>query len=188
MYDTNTDVSTHWCPRRAESIHQAPGPDTWADRPSLTGGIGPSCSYCGSLNPDVFMAKIRDGWIVGPTDKPWKAYLDQPFTSDEIQRIKTGSITWKTARRLKLDEGATKEEATTAADTDWDTHEAPKLTGRTVAKFYFVHLSVEQQAEFLALHNTRAMRLSYPGHLYVLPFFARTAAEATSNGTGAVTS
>lgn len=188
MYDTNTNVSTHWCPRRAESIHQAPGPDTWANRPSLSGGIGPSCSYCGSLHPDTFMEKIREGWIVGPTDKPWKVYVDKPYEPEEIERIKTGSITWKTVRRLKLDEGATEEEATTAADADWDTHEASKLTGRTVAKFYFVHLSVEQQAEFLELYNTRAMRLSYPGHLYVLPYFARSAAEVANNGTNPVTS
>lgn len=181
MYDSNTDVATHWCPRRAESIHQAPGPDTWDNRPSLAGGIGPCCSYCGSLHPDTFMEKIRNGWIVGPTDKPWKAYLDRPYEPEEIERIKTGSITWKTVRRLKLDEGASEEEATAAANVDWDTHEAPHLTGRTVAKFYFVHLSVEQQNEFLELHNTRAMRISHPGYLYAKPYFARSAEQAADN-------
>lgn len=188
MHDSNADTTTHWCPRRAESIHQASGPDTWDSGPSLTGGIGPCCTYCGSLNPDVFMEKIRDKWIVGPTDKPTKVYLDRAFEPEEIERIKTGSIIWKTVRRLKLDEGLSEDDAAAAADADWNAHEASKLTGRTVAKFHFVHLTVEQQTEFLALYNSRAMRLSFPGRLYVRPYFARTADETTSDATEAVTS
>ena len=81
-------TDTHVCPRRAEN----PGPwkydttDTWTTGRGLIGqdDVGPSCSYCGSLHPDRFMELIRDGWIVGPTDKNYKAYLARPYTADEI--------------------------------------------------------------------------------------------------------
>ena len=45
----------------------------------------------------------------------------------------------------------------------------PVRSGR--AKFYYQHLSPEQQERFVELYNTRAMRLAEPGHFYVLPFF-----------------
>jgi hypothetical protein len=47
------------------------------------------------------------------------------------------------------------------------------------AKFYFQHLSSEQQAEFIDLNNTRRITYGEPGHLYVLPFFCRTTADQT---------
>ena len=176
-----TDTAEHWCPRRVELIHQTPGPDTWDSRAGLSGGIGPSCSHCGSLSPDVFMAKIREGWIVEPTDKGYKAYLDQPYTAEELESIKTGSAIWQHARMMKLDEGLTDEEAAAAANAHWSKYEAPEHKGRTVAKFYYQHLSQEQRTEFLELHNSGAMRLSYPGHFYVRPYFAQTADKAAND-------
>lgn len=41
-----------------------------------------------------------------------------------------------------------------------------------VRKFYFPHLSKEEQDRFIDLYNARKIRLGYPGHFYVLPFFA----------------
>lgn len=41
-------------------------------------------------------------------------------------------------------------------------------------KFYYQHLSGEQQQEFIDLYNSRQMVLAEPGHFYVLPFFIRT--------------
>lgn len=41
------------------------------------------------------------------------------------------------------------------------------------AKFYFQHLSHEQQGEFIALYNTGEMSIAEPGHFYVAPFFVR---------------
>lgn len=38
-------------------------------------------------------------------------------------------------------------------------------------KFYFQHLSDEQQNEFIDLLNTHAVNVGYPGYFYVLPFF-----------------
>ena len=46
------------------------------------------------------------------------------------------------------------------------------LEGEHAGKFYFQHLSDEQRREFVALLNAKAFPVGYPGHFYVLPFFA----------------
>jgi hypothetical protein len=38
------------------------------------------CPYCGSMNPETFMAYVRAGGVVGPSDKSYKAYLDDADT------------------------------------------------------------------------------------------------------------
>ena len=40
-------------------------------------------------------------------------------------------------------------------------------------KFYFQHLSEAQMIRFVELHNANALKLSYPHHFYVLPFFMK---------------
>lgn len=38
-------------------------------------------------------------------------------------------------------------------------------------KFYLQHLSDDEQARFIALHNAGQLRLDYPGYFYVQPYF-----------------
>lgn len=38
-------------------------------------------------------------------------------------------------------------------------------------KFYFQHLSEDQKTRFVELLNQRAIKIGYPRHFYVLPFF-----------------
>lgn len=40
-------------------------------------------------------------------------------------------------------------------------------------KFYFQHLDEVQKNEFIALLNAKAVKIGYPGHFYVAPFFVR---------------
>lgn len=52
-----------------------------------------------------------------------------------------------------------------------------KFESNREKKFYFQHFSIEQQKEFIALLNLKEagfskVRFSYPGHFYVLPYFA----------------
>lgn len=60
------------CPRRIEGPDIAgsdPSKDAW--RPDDT------CSFCGSVNPDVLMARIEAGTVqLGPTDKRYKIYVE----------------------------------------------------------------------------------------------------------------
>lgn len=64
---------SHDCPRRIESgISITPGPDEFRAR----GESHPTCSYCGSMDPDALMARIEAGDVeLGPTDKSYKIYV-----------------------------------------------------------------------------------------------------------------
>lgn len=78
----------HLCPRRVEDgaldRYLRPDlppetPDTWDIREQMHKGLrARHCSYCGSLHPDDFMQRIKEGWQVGATDKSYKAYLGSP--------------------------------------------------------------------------------------------------------------
>jgi hypothetical protein len=76
------------CPRRmyeAGPWERTEGLDSWTTGHGVVGQdeVGLSCSFCGSLNPGRFMELVREGWIVSPTDKSYKAYLDRPATDEE---------------------------------------------------------------------------------------------------------
>jgi hypothetical protein len=63
--ETN-NTFTHECPRSREDGR--PTSPAWRD--------DETCSYCGSLNPDVFMKQIEDGTIeLGTTTKNYKVYI-----------------------------------------------------------------------------------------------------------------
>jgi hypothetical protein len=76
----------HTCPRRVEmwggGIGSGVELDDWRQLRPLGGGTAPdgyrSCSYCGSLHPDDFMAAVANGDQIGPTDKSYKAYVGDP--------------------------------------------------------------------------------------------------------------
>lgn len=60
------------CPRRDENPFPRvglPESDSWR--------VDDSCSYCGSLNPDLFMSLIEAGAAsLTPTDKNYKVYAE----------------------------------------------------------------------------------------------------------------
>ncbi len=75
------------CPRRQEAPDPnaygdgSDTPDVWEYGHGLISGDRyriKTCSYCGSMHPDEFLAQIRDGWIVGQTSKNYKAYIGPP--------------------------------------------------------------------------------------------------------------
>lgn len=167
------------CPRRMGEYgpwQRDEGMDSWTTGHGMAGQdvIGLSCSFCGSLNPDRFMELVRDGWEVGPTDKNYKAYLRQPLTAEEEAQQKADWIqrdaTARAVHEIGERDGKTPEQIAADLDQQWGKY--PHSSGGPEAKFYYQHLSQEQRDEFIELHNTRRMRISYPGHLYVLPFFA----------------
>ena len=171
---------THTCPRRLSAFgpwERAEGLDRWVTDRGMAAQVGPSCDFCGSLHPDRFMELVREGWIVGPTDKSYKAYLAQPYTDAEVADRKQR---WLSApygvanavRELGAQDGKTPEQINADLEHHWDEHEAPLLVGGNErAKFYYEHLSAEQRDEFIDLHNSSSMRFGYPGYLYVLPYF-----------------
>lgn len=115
-----------YCGRRHDSFianKQFPGPDSYrADG---------TCSYCGSMSGDVFMARLEAGTIsVTPTDKSYKVYVDN-HGGESFSAI----------------------------------------------KFYFQHLTVEQQDRFIELVNAKTVHLKEPGYFYVTPYFCSRKTE-----------
>lgn len=173
---------TDWGPwQREEDL------DTWDLKHGVIGqgDIGPGCSFCGSLHPDRFMELVRGGWVVGPTDKSYKAYLGKPRTDEDIAGRKArfladgyGGIA-QAIRDLGARDGKTAEQIEADLEEHWATRQLPLIAGGCgqEAKFYYQHLSDDQRAEFIALYNGRQMKIGYPGHLYTLPFFCRPAGE-----------
>jgi hypothetical protein len=162
------------CPRRMHefgSWERAENLDSWTTRQSA---VGLSCSFCGSLNPDRFMELVRQGWIVGPTDKSYKAYLDRPATDEEKQARKDrwlASTVGQALKRAAEAEGKTPEQVAEELDQAYQAENPMGDSAGTAAKFYYQHLSAEQQAEFIELYNAHRMKVGNPGYLYVLPFF-----------------
>lgn len=180
-----TEPQRHTCPRRMGEFGPWPrteGSDTWESGHGVSGQdrVGLSCSFCGSLHPDAFMAKVREGWIVEPTDKNYKAYLWKPYTDEEIaarkqQWLATDGIA-QALRRVGGQDGKTPEQIEADVEREWADRVAPLTrSSSTGGKFYYQHLSSEQRDEFIELYNSRAMRLSHPGYFYRLPFFCTRA-------------
>ena len=114
-----------------------------------------TCSYCGSLTEDLFLASVRAGHELGPTDKNYKVYVKRPNPRVGKTSV-VGRRSWTDASGERHHE---------------DIHGTePALTHD---KFYFQHLSSEGQTEFLELLNSGVAKVGMPGHFYVLPFFAR---------------
>lgn len=178
-------AETQVCPRRMEGYPYAAGmdgPDEWRGQGGIIGQekIGLGCSYCGSLHPDRFMELVREGCVVGPTDKSYKAYLRAPVSDDEKARRKTawmdgargGANVASAIRDLGMKDGKSQERITADLEDHWAKIEAPLADGGTLeAKFYYQHLSDDQKREFIDLWNAKRMRVGYPGHFYRLPFF-----------------
>jgi hypothetical protein len=67
---------TNYCPR---AIENGGGPNS-VFKPPMNGEMtwreDQTCSYCGSLHPDVFMQRLEAGDVVlGPTDTSYKVYV-----------------------------------------------------------------------------------------------------------------
>lgn len=137
------------CPRRDPHFPYAPGLaglDTWE--------ADDTCSYCGSLNPEVLMARLEAGDVeLGPTDKNYKVYVHN----------KSGAQFKQTYRNCPSDSSCTGPRDCT----HWVTREVEQT------KFYFQHFSVEQQLRFIEMLNAGRIALGYPGYFYNLPFFCR---------------
>jgi len=148
-----------FCPR---AIENGAGPDspfkgpfsgemTWQENDG-------SCSYCGSVNPDVLMERIEAGTVeVGPTDKSYKIYL-QNINGEEFKQ--------------SYRDCPSNSDCTGPDDcTHWVTRDHPQ------AKFYFQHLSKEQITRFIELLNEKKIKIGYPGYFYRLPYFCEKVEE-----------
>ncbi len=105
-----------------------------------------TCSYCGSLDPDILMARIEAGTIIlEGSDKNYKVYLKVPEGAEMLKQSH------------RIDDDRTGDRSKWVWQTDDVNH----------GKFYFQHLSDEQKKRFVDLWNERKIQNS----MYVMPFF-----------------
>ncbi len=176
------DEQRQTCPRRMSEFgpwERAEGLDQWTTGHGAIGQdrVGPSCSFCGSLHPDRFMELVREGWVVEPTRKSYKANLSEPVTDEQgaarRNRWMEADAIARAIRELGERDGKTPAQIQADLDREWTERQEPLLQGERSAKFYYQHLSDEQQAEFIELVNSDRIAIGYPGYFYRLPYFCR---------------
>lgn len=179
------------CGRRSEGgvASRFPGPDHWRDEADSY-RIGPTCSYCGSIPPDVLFDLIASGAKIGPTDKNYKIYVEAANPTPDALRYKgsqSGGDVGQTApgpnykrpadltdeeRAVAIRDGALRDgerqpnwiDIGPAGPTSW-------------GKFYFQHLSDDEKRRFVDLINAKTMNIGEPGYFYVLPYFVARPAD-----------
>lgn len=74
----------HTCPRRVENpggVFRLPKNDVWS--------TDDTCSYCGSMHPDKFMAGVENGdYELGATDKDYKVYVGSDGKDPAVRHAK----------------------------------------------------------------------------------------------------
>lgn len=134
------------CPRGVSSFKYLNKPDDG------------TCDYCGSLLPDLFMARLELGDVeLGPTDKSYKVYVHN----------KGGEQFKRTHRidRQVSEPGQVLRDMSDQSQWVWET------VFHDTAKFYFEHLSTEQMDRFIELLNQKKLNIRVPGYFYTLPYF-----------------
>lgn len=160
---------TDWGPwEREEEL------DNWKGKGGLVGQKGRRCSFCGSMHPDQFMQHLRDGAVLGPTDKNYKAYLHAPITDEMVAQAKKrwlGGTQADIIRTALRNEGSDGAAIGQALEKHWVDYERKNIYTEDIGKFYYQHLSQEQRQEFIDMLNDKTMYIGYPGYIYVRPFF-----------------
>lgn len=146
----------HDCPRGCESGCE--GRAIWH--------VDDSCSWCGSLHPDIFMARCEAGDVkLGPTDKSYKVYVHNRGGESFRQTFRSD--------KPKYDEN-TGGQVFDPSKWVWETREMQET------KFYFQHLSEDQKRRFIELLNAKTLHIDYPGYFYRAPFFCVVQDKAES--------
>jgi hypothetical protein len=161
------------CPRRSESYF---GTSSAFARDNDYDPSDDSCHYCGSLNPDTFMARLEAGTIkLGSTDKNYKVYVEndggEPFKRTYRDCPQDQEMIGAAGNKYMVNSCKGPDTCT-----HWVTRERPET------KFYFQHLSAEQQTRFVALLNEGRMKFQGGFRFYVLPFFC-VRKESAATGT-----
>lgn len=133
-----------------------------------------TCSYCGSISPDVFFEAISQGCTLGPTDKNYKVYVDLIEPNPQELRV-FSAATFDISPERQEKEGWIAADPAILARDGWSTNYkwmqiAPRGPVKH-AKFYFQHLNDEERKRFVELMNARVLTIGAPGYFYRLPFF-----------------
>jgi hypothetical protein len=172
------------CPRRtADGMDREDGPfrgggsnlDTYTKGHGLV-GQPEGCSYCGSLSGEAFMALVKAGAEIGPTDKSYKFYvhgIPRDGNPDDIRILSRSShpghgrgwkdLTRAEKRALKAD---AKESKPFPEDIKSGYYTFTTWGAMVEGKFYTHHLTEEQGWEFDRLWKAKEINWGYPGYPY----------------------
>jgi hypothetical protein len=133
------------------------------------------CSYCGSLLSEELFPLIEAGAEIDPTDKSYKIYVHVPNKEAGKSRV-IGSASHKPeyGNWEQVTEELIAENPDLAKDLklgEWVIIAPDEAV--TQMKFYFQHLSEAEMRRFIELHNAHKIKMGYPGHFYVRPYFCR---------------
>jgi hypothetical protein len=137
-----------------------------------------TCSYCGSLSPELFFEAVERGDEIEPTDKSYKAYVKRP-NPEAGQTVRTGSHSGPVVDRnghFTISDPTPEE----IAAGRFDRITMGPAPATTHDKFYFQHLDGAGQDRFIELVNAKKMNIGYPGHFYSRPFFCAPANSAAA--------
>jgi hypothetical protein len=133
------------------------------------------CTFCGSMEPGDFLEAVKDGAEIGPTDKSYKLYVQQPNPDPDRLHPMSGSHSaspHSTLTELRW-EDMTEEQAAEARRVFGGGDDGPHYEWigfgtrpHIDSKFYTQHLSPEQGREFYELWQTGRVRWGYPGGPY----------------------
>ncbi|WP_293857266.1 hypothetical protein [uncultured Alsobacter sp.] len=158
------------CPRQKADGFYLGGPATWRDNGT--------CSYCGSMTPERFFECVEAGNELVPTDKNYKVYVRHPNPL-------AGQMTIRSSANFQVASDWIEATPEVCEQYGWKPYGDgphwvnPSPEGPTeTSKFYFYHLDEAGMHRFIELLNGKRMKLAYPGHFYVPPFFVRFGAPA----------
>lgn len=125
-----------------------------------------------------FFTAIAEDSELTPTDKNYKVYVDQvdpeagiPWIYSMANHQPDDSGQWIFVTESNLETMPRSGFSKSALLGSWI-----KITTKNKkkqGKFYFYHLTEDEMIRFIELHNTKKLKLAYPGHFYVFPFFMK---------------
>lgn len=190
---TDTTNETFVCPRRFDlevslggtlpDLSQVPPErrtDHWrtggsfANAPAIVKGVTlRTCSYCGCLDPEIFLFLIEQGCVVGPTDKNYKLYLGQHYTEEELAERKARFLAGDFARTLREQAGDA------AVEAHWEKDRADLYSSKQdLGKFYTQHFSPDQADRFRARWKEGKIAWGYPGGPYAKLYLPPSRSDA----------
>lgn len=158
----------HPCPRSSEGVSY------WRD--------DNTCSYCGSLSPDLLFKAIEAGYTLDPTDKNYKVYVHRPNPKVGKPRIISSAnykfsdkAVYLTKQNLRNVCAGFHPDDLEYARKWYIDHwvEIGQHSSMQQDKFYFQHLTEDERIKFIDLYNAKKIKLGFPGRFYVAPFFAK---------------
>ena len=151
----------HYDPR--DPVTGDPVEDSWMDRDGYQ-----VCSFCGSMNPDLFLKLLEEGASLGTTTKDYKVYIHFPNPISGQEIVMSRSSGPARVYGVLQREDLTPEEI---SSNRWERVTRGPAPERATGKFYWRHLTTGQHQRFVDLLNSGKPKFEGGFGFSPLPFF-----------------